>query len=76
MVLPTINFNGVNKVMFANTEYSKIYCGSELVWERRKILHNMNTTALTWNLKSGWYVDAIDDPRTKFEYVGYDSTLR
>lgn len=72
MVLPTINFSGVNKVMFANSEISKVYCGSGLVWERKKILHNMNTTALTWNLKSGWYVDAIEDSRTKFEYVGYD----
>ena len=33
--MPVINFNGVNKVMFANTEYSKIYCGSELVWEKK-----------------------------------------
>ena len=35
MVLPTINFGGVSKVMFANTEYSKVYCGSQLVWEKK-----------------------------------------
>lgn len=70
MVLPVINFSGVNKVMFANSEIGKVYCGSELIWERKKILRNMNTTALTSNLNSGWYVDSINDSRTQFEYVG------
>lgn len=33
--MPVINFNGVNKVMFANSEISKVYCGSGLVWEKK-----------------------------------------
>lgn len=34
--MPVINFNGVNKVMFANSEISKVYCGSQLVWEKKE----------------------------------------
>lgn len=74
--MPVVNFSDVNKIIYSGQEMSKVYCGSQLVWERKKILHNMNTTALTWNLKSGWYVDAIENPRTKFGYsdnnVKYD----
>lgn len=68
--MPIINFNGVNKIIYSGQEMNKIYCGSQLVWERKKILHNMNTTALTSNLKSGWYIDAIENPRTIFDYDG------
>ena len=35
MVLPTINFNGVNKVIYSGQEMSKVYCGSDLLWERK-----------------------------------------
>ena len=41
MVVPVINFNGVSKVMFANTEYSKVYCGSKLVWERKAMSNSI-----------------------------------
>ena len=36
MVLPTINFSGVNKVIYSGQEMSKVYCGSELVWEKAR----------------------------------------
>ena len=35
MVLPTINFSGVNKVIYSGQEMIKVYCGSQLVWERK-----------------------------------------
>lgn len=35
MVLPTINFSGVNKVIYSGQEMSKVYCGSQLVWEKK-----------------------------------------
>lgn len=35
--MPVVNFSGVSKAIFDNTEYNKIYCGSELVWERKAI---------------------------------------
>ena len=31
--MPVINFNGIGKIMYANSEISKVYCGSQLVWE-------------------------------------------
>lgn len=37
MVVPVINFNGVSKVIYSGQEMSKVYCGSELVWERKKV---------------------------------------
>ena len=33
--MPVINFNGVSKVIYSGQEMSKVYCGSELVWERK-----------------------------------------
>lgn len=35
MAVPVINFNGVSKVIYSGQEMSKVYCGSELVWERK-----------------------------------------
>ena len=35
MVLPTINFSGVNKVIYSGQEMSKVYCGSDLLWEKK-----------------------------------------
>ena len=35
MILPTINFSGVNKVIYSGQEMSKVYCGSQLVWEKK-----------------------------------------
>ena len=35
MVLPVINFSGVNKVIYSGQEMSKVYCGSQLVWEKK-----------------------------------------
>lgn len=34
--MPVINFNGIGKVMYANSEISKVYCGSQLVWEKAR----------------------------------------
>lgn len=36
MVLPTINFSGVNKFIYSGQEMSKVYCGSQLVWEKKE----------------------------------------
>ena len=63
-VVPVINFNGVNKVMFANTEYSKVYCGSELVWERKA---NSNLIVMYIERQASMYSSSFEftsiDPR-------------
>lgn len=56
MVLPTINFNGVNKVMFANSEISKVYCGSGLVWERKAM---SNSITLYTSRQLSMYSDSL-----------------
>ena len=62
--MPVINFNGVNKVMFANTEYSKVYCGSELVWERKA---NSNLIVMYIERQASMYSSSFEftsiDPR-------------
>ena len=35
ILLPVINFNGVSKVIYSGQEMSKVYCGSQLVWEKK-----------------------------------------
>ena len=41
MILPTINFNGVNKVIYSGQEMNKVYCGNELVWERKAMSNSI-----------------------------------
>lgn len=35
--MPVVNFSGVKKIIYSGQEMSKVYCGSQLVWERKKI---------------------------------------
>ena len=35
ILLPVINFNGIGKVIYSGQEMIKVYCGSQLVWERK-----------------------------------------
>ena len=41
MVVPVINFNGVNKVIYSGQEMSKVYCGNELVWEKKAMSNSI-----------------------------------
>ena len=41
MVVPTINFSGVNKVIYSGQEMIKVYCGSQLVWERKAMSNSI-----------------------------------
>lgn len=64
MVLPTINFNGVNKVIYSGQEMSKVYCGSELVWEKKA---NSNLIVMYIERQASMYSSSFEftsmDPR-------------
>lgn len=65
MILPTINFNGVNKVMFANSEISKVYCGDDLVWEKKDMSNRivMYTGSVIGRFSKRLYFYSSIDPR-------------
>ena len=56
MVLPVINFSGVNEVIYSGQEMSKVYCGSELVWERKAM---SNSIVLYTSRQLSMYSDSL-----------------
>lgn len=63
--MPVINFAKANKVNWGDKEAVKICLGNQVVWNGFKEI-TLNSIA---TMKS-YYVDAIEDSRTKFQYQG------
>ena len=67
MVLPTINFSDVNKVIYSGQEMSKVYCGNELVWEKKAMSNSITlyTSRQLSMYSESLYFEKIDQRITK-----------
>lgn len=63
--MPVINFNGVNKVIYSGQEMNKVYCGSELVWEKKA---NSNLIVMYIERQASMYSSG-------FEFTEIDSRI-
>ena len=67
MVLPTINFSGVNKVIYSGQEMSKVYCGIDLLWERKAMSNSITlyTSRQLSMYSETLYFEKVDQRITK-----------
>ena len=67
MVLPTINFSGVNKVIYSGQEMIKVYCGSQSVWEKKAMSNSITlyTSRQLSMYSDSLYFEKVDQRITK-----------